>query len=403
MSTFRSGSDQSRSPRPSDFSLVLGGPLYQIWRRTRLSTDALQLLHRRVLVLALIAWAPLLVLSVAEGRAWGGSVPLPFFYDIEAHARFLLALPLLIVAELVVHQRMRPVVEEFMERGLVPEAGRTQFDAAIASAQRLRNSTIVEVVLIGLVYVVGVGVLWRTQLAFEVTSWYGTPSTAGVNSSLAGWWLGCVSVPLFQFLLLRWFFRLFIWARFLWQVSRIDLNIMPTHPDRCGGLGFLALESHAFSPLLLAVGVLLAGMVADRIFFAGAELPDFKPELVGAAVVMMFMILGPLFAFSSGLSAARRKGLREYGALAQRHAQEFDHKWLRSGAPADAPLIGSPDISSMADLTSDFDVVQRMRPMPFTLQTVAQLAGATLLPVLPLVLTMIPLKELLQRLLKIVL
>jgi hypothetical protein len=368
-----------------------------------LSTDTLQLLHRRVLVLTLLAWAPLFLLSVAEGRAWGGSVALPFLYDIEAHARFLLALPLLIVAELVVHKRMRPVVEEFVERDLVPEAARTKFDAAIASAQRLRNSTTVEVLLLGLVYVVGVGFLWRTQLAFEVASWYGTPADGGVKSSLAGCWLGCVSVPLFQFLLLRWLFRLFIWARFLWQVSRIDLNIMPTHPDRCGGLGFLALASSAFSTLLLALGVGLAGLIADRIFYAGAELPYFKPEIVGAAVVMLFLILGPLCAFSSRLSAAKRKGLREYGALAQRHAREFDAKWLRGGAPADALLIGSSDVSSMADLSSDFDVVQRMRAVPFTLQTVAQLAGVTLVPVVPLVLTMFPLKELLQRLVKIVL
>ena len=46
-----------------------------------------------------------------------------------------------------------------------------------------------------------------------------------------------VSVPLFQFILLRWYFRIFIWARFLWQVSRIDLAYAPAHPDRLGGSG----------------------------------------------------------------------------------------------------------------------------------------------------------------------
>ena len=88
--------------------------------------------------------------------------------------------------------------------------------------------------------------------------------------------MGCVSLPLFQFLLLRWYFRLFIWARFLWQVSRIELSLMPTHPDRCGGVGFLASVSNAFSPVLLAQGAVLAGMMANRIFYAGAKLPEFK-------------------------------------------------------------------------------------------------------------------------------
>jgi hypothetical protein len=233
---------------PPDFSLVLGGPLYQLWRRSRLTGDALELLRRRIVVLVLLAWAPLLLLSIAEGHAWGGSVQMPFVHDIELHVRLLLALPILIVAELIVHQRMRPLVRQFLERGLIPDAARAQFDAAIASAMRLRNSVTAEVLLIAFVYVVGVGFVWRTQFAIDVASWYGVSVDGKWQPSLAGWWMGCVSLPLFQFLLLRWYFRLFIWARFLWQVSRIELSVMPAHPDRCGGLSFLTSVSQAFAP-----------------------------------------------------------------------------------------------------------------------------------------------------------
>ena len=188
--------------------------------------------------------------------------------------------------------------------------------------------------LIAFVYVVGVGFIWRTQVALDVASWYGASADGKLQPSLAGWWLGCVSLPLFQFLLLRWYFRLFIWARFLWQVSRIELMFVPTHPDRCGGVGFLGTVSHAFAPVLLAQGVVLAGMIANRIFFAGAKLPEFKVELIGLVAVMVFAILGPLLVFGPQLAAAKRAGLREYGTLAQRYAREFDHKWLRGGAPA---------------------------------------------------------------------
>ena len=385
-----------------DFSLVLGGPLYQLWRRTRLTGDTLQLLHRRILVLTLLAWVPLLALSVAEGHAWGGSIKLPFFYDVELHVRLLLSLPLLILAELFVHQRIRPVVRQFVEQGLIPDAARVKFDAAIASAMRLRNSITVELLLIAFVYVVGVGFIWRTQMALDVTSWYGVTVDGKLQPSLAGWWLGCVSLPLFQFLLFRWYFRLFIWARFLWQVSRIELKIVPTHPDRCGGVGFLSSASKAFLPLLLAQGALLAGMMANRIIYAGAKLPEFKLELIGLVAVMVFAILGPLLVFSPALAHTKRAGLREYGTLAQRYVREFDHKWLRGGAPADELLIGSADIQSLADMSNSFAVVKEMRLAPFTLQTVLQLAVVTLLPVGPLLLTMIPLEELLERLLKIV-
>jgi hypothetical protein len=386
---------------PLDFSLVLGGPLYQIWRRTHLAGDALQLLQRRVIVNVLLTWLPLLLLSAAEGHAWGGSIELPFIGDVEMHARLLLALPLLILAELVVHERMRPVVEQFLTGTLSPEVARAQFDAAIASAMRLRNSVTAELLLFGFVYGVGVLFVWRTEVALDVTSWYGAMVDGKLKPSLAGWWLGCISLPVFQFLLLRWYFRLFIWARFLWQVSRIELELSPPHPDRCGGLGFLSGVGNAFWPLLLAQGILLAGLIADRIFYAGAKLADFKLELTGLVAVMVFAVLGPLLVFSPKLAAAKRLGLREYGTLAQRYTREFAHKWLRGAALAGEPLLGSADIQSLADLGNSFEAVKGMRMTPFTLQTVLELALVTLAPVAPLLLTMMPLEQLLERTLKI--
>ena len=99
-----------------DFSLVLGGPLFQLLRRAHLTRDALELLRRRVLLISLLAWLPLLVLSALEGQALGGSAAVPFLLDVEVHVKFLLVLPLLVIAELVVHQRMRFVVKQFLER-----------------------------------------------------------------------------------------------------------------------------------------------------------------------------------------------------------------------------------------------------------------------------------------------
>lgn len=381
---------------------MLGGPLFYLWRRLLLAGDDLQLMRRRIAVMALLAWMPLLLLSIAEGHFWGSSVKLPFFHDIEMHVRLLVALPLLIMAEVVVHRQILPVVGQFLARGLIPDAARAQFDAAIVSAQRLRNSVMAEVLLITFVYGVGVLLIWRTQVALDVSSWYGVVEEGKLRPSLAGWWMGCVSLPLFQFLLLRWYFRIFIWARFLWQVSRIELSLMPTHPDRCGGLSFLALVNNVFSPVLLAQGALLAGVMANRIFYAGDTLLAFKFEIVGMVAVMLFAILGPLLVFWPKLAAVRRMGLIEYGMVAQRYVRKFDHKWLRGGAPADEPLIGSPDIQSLADLDSSFAIVKEMSLMPFTMRTMLQLAVLTLLPVAPLLLTIIPLDVLLERLVKIV-
>ena len=130
---------------------------------------------------------------------------------------------------------------------------------------------------------------------------------------------------------------------------------------------------------------------------------EFKVELIGLIALLLFAILGPMLVFVPQLAAAKRAGLREYGTLAQRYVREFDSKWLRGGAPADEPLIGTADIQSLADLGNSFEVVKEMRWVPFTWHTALQLAVAALLPVLPLTLTMFSLQELLERLLVIIL
>ena len=105
---------------PRDFSLILGGPLFQILRRAHLSDDALLMVRRRIIVISTLAWLPLLVLSAIEGRLLDGSVGVPFLFDVEVHVRYLAVLPLLIVAELVVHRRLRPLLQQFLERNLIP-------------------------------------------------------------------------------------------------------------------------------------------------------------------------------------------------------------------------------------------------------------------------------------------
>ena len=383
---------------PQDFSLVLGGPLFQLLRRSHLSGDALELVRQRIIIISLLAWLPLLVLSALEGQALGGRAAVPFLLDLEVHIRFLVVVPLFIAAELVVHQRMRFVVRQFLDRNLIPESAMTRFDAAIASAFRLRNSVLAEVLLIAFVYVVGVLIVWRHYTALATATWYAVPTVEGLQLSLSGMWYGYVSLPIFQFLMLRWYFRLFIWMRFLWQVSRIDLSLVPTHPDRVGGLGFLANTVYAFTPLAVAHGAMLAGMIANRIFYLGAALPDFKIEIAVIVVFLLCVVLGPLLVFAPQLAQAKRTGNREYGTLAERYVREFDAKWLRGGAPADEPFVGSGDIQSLADLGNSFEVVRTMQIAPITRDAILRLAAATLAPIVPLLLTMMPLEELLKKL-----
>jgi hypothetical protein len=306
-----------------------------------------------------------------------------------------------------VHQRTRLIVGQFVERDIITAAVLPKFKEVISSAMKLRNSVAIELILFILIFVGG-NYIWRSVSGIEkigtsTGTWYVTVTGGGTQVTPAGYWYIFVSRPLFQFILIRWYFRLFIWARFLWQSSRLELKFIPTHPDRAAGLGFLGLSSSAFAPLLLAQGLLLAGMMANRIFFAGAKLTDFTMEIVGGVAILLLVVLGPLLFFSPGLMRAKRTGLCEYGMLASRYVSEFDLKWVRGGAADDEQLIGSGDIQSLADLGNSFQVIRDILPFPFGKDTVIQLIVITLIPILPLVLTMIPLEELIMKLLGAVL
>jgi hypothetical protein len=382
-------------PELQNFSLVLGGPLYQFLRKARLDDDAGRLAGRRVVVLSGIAWLPLLVLCAFEGTLLGG-VDIPFLLDIETHARFLLAVPLMILAELLVHQRMRIVVGQFLERTLVPPASLPRFIAALRAAMAWRNSKLVELALLVLVYPVGYYIRGEF-LALDSPTWYASVGYGTITFTFAGIWFSFVSNPIIQFLLLRWAYRLMIWARFLWQVSRIELDLIPTHPDRNGGLGFLGNSAFAFAPLLSALGASVAGMIANRIFHQGASLAAFRLEIVILVAFGMLLVLGPLLVFAPMILAAQRKGLREYGAFAAEYTRSFDRRWLRSSDREGEQLLGSGDIQSLADLGNAFAVIREMKAAIFSRAIFVQLTVATLIPFVPLVFTMIPLEQLLDR------
>jgi len=283
----------------------------------------------------------------------------------------------------------------------VPDAIRPGFNAALDNALRLRNSILAESVLISIVYGVGIFVVWRNYMVLDVPTWYGTPAGGSVDPRLAGWWYLFISLPLFQFILLRWYFRLFIWARFLWQLSRLPLAYSPLHPDRMGGIGFLSGIARAFSPVLFAQGALMAGTLANTILYEGKVLTSFYVEVVTFTAAIVFVVVGPLLVFALPLAAAKRTGLREYRQLSRRYVDEFTQKWLRGSTPRDEPLVGSADIQSLADLGNSFETVRSMSVVPITWPAVIQLVTVTLLPILPLLLTLISLEELLKRIVKV--
>jgi len=391
--------EQARQQEPPDFSLVLGGPLYQIFRRTHLTGPALELLRRRIVFFCLLCWVPLAVLSAVEGHLLGGA-KFSFLHDIETHVRFLISLPVLLLAEITVHRRIRSAVKHFIDRHIVSPEELPKFHAAIDSAIRMRNSVIAEVVLLVLVFTGGIWI-WRNEVALDVASWYASPRGGQMHLTWAGSWFAFVSVPIFQFILLRWYMRVLIWFLFLLRVSHLRLQLLPANPDRAGGIGFLGRSTIAFAPFLFAQGALLAGQIASRIFYTGQSLLSFKLTIVGFVCFFVAAILAPLLVFTPQLWDAKLDGLAKFGSLAEQYVMDFDQKWLRRKVN-DEQLLGSGDIQSLADLGNSYAVVREMRAVPFGTEDALWLLVASVVPMLPLLLTAMPLDQLVTEGIKMV-
>jgi hypothetical protein len=383
-----------------DFSLKPGGPFFRLLSVMHLSDPALGLLERRIIAISLFAWLPLFLLSLISGTALGG-VDVPFLYDIEIHMRLLVAVPLLIGAEPLASRRSREIIRQFIDRRIVTKESIRNLGVIVDSASRLKNSTVVECLIIILVYFGG-HFFWSTfsglaQAAKEASTWYAGGNDSFLGLSPAGYWYVFVSRPIFQFLFVRWYFTLFVWARLLWQISRLDLSLIPAHPDRTAGLGFLSISVYVMSLLVLAQGVILSANMAYQIIYGGAKFTDFALALVGATVLVVLVILGPLLSFAPHLIRTKRAAIYTYGTLGSRYGEMFDRKWVRGGALANEEFLGSADIQSLADLGNSFEIIRDLRLVPFGKEAVIEVVVVFLLPVLPLVLTMVPLEELMRK------
>jgi hypothetical protein len=364
------------------FSLTGGGPTHRVWLALARG-DAL----RVALVAIAVTWVPILALSLVE---WGATGKLPtLIVSYSLHAKLLVALPLLLAAERVMNMRTRRCIERIVdERWVEPLA---KVEALTTAAERRRDSAVAEAVLLALAVLGSQALLWGVlqPLGFERGRGLARVSAAAV-------WNGAIALSVYQFLLYRWLWRWSIWTRLLWGLSRLKLRALATHPDKQGGLGFLAEASVGFSVVILAISSVQSSVWADQVSFGHASVMSFKKDVVGLIVLAFLITLAPLVPFVRPLWLARFEAVREYGRLAADHARMFHARWVQRGEREG--LLGSPDVSSLADMGTAYEVIRDMRPLPFNLFTIAIIALAVLVPMIPLALMQVPLVELLRRL-----
>lgn len=349
----------------------------------------------KILLLLSVTWLPLVVLSLFAGHVFGDKVNVSFFADPEVHVRLLLSLPLLELAEVAIAFSLSVQVEHLLNRGIVGKADRPKFRDAERQILKWRDAGFSEVTLLVLAF--AISILSRVFLGISdgTSSW----ERAEGPVTLAGWWHILVSLPILYFILLRWLLIFALWSVFLYQVSRLDLNLTPTHPDHAGGMGFLGWGLASFSLVLMAVSSVFSAALAAEIYQHGESLNSLKYHIVVFVIIALLVLHAPLMAFSVKLARCRFQGLLQFGALVWEHDRAFDEKWIEHRSPVSGEsLLGTPDAQSMSNIAICYQHINEMWPIPFDSKAFAILVLAALLPLLPLLGTQIPLQEIFAKL-----
>jgi len=388
---------ESAASAVKSFSIVTGGPVYNLLLRFHLIRQTLPNMWRRFIVLLAVIWLPLLVLSLREGMAFGHSVRIPFLYDFAMYGRFLLGLPLLLFAELLIDPVVRHAVSEFVDARLVPAQELPALENILRRVQQIRDSWIPEVILIVLAFF-PTFLFQHEWVTGDLTSWH----TAAQAMSTAGWWYAVVSAPVIRYIAYRWVFRYFLWAVLLLKISRSQLILMPTHPDRAAGVNFLATSQRHFGILGCALACSVAGRVANLMVFEGAPLASFKYQLVGFVVMSVILGVLPLALWAPKLMEVRKNGLLDYGRFAATYTKSFDSKWVHCAARPAESMLGTPDLQSLADLGNSFFFVENMRKVPVNRKLIQQLTVWTSIPFVPIIIFGTPTAELIQAVMKLI-
>ena len=380
------------------FTLTEGGPGAAFMKRIHLvHPERGAGLGRTALILMAITWVPLFVLCGFEGLLFG-RVKMPFFYDIAAHARFLLAVPVLVLADIPVGVRLRQVMGHFVGAHLVRDDELGKFEKIVRDSLRFRDSHLGEIIVLVVTYLATYNALFGASS--QSGTWFRPEIGRGLT--LVGYWYVLVALPIFQFLIFRWIYRMAVWSRFLWKASRLNLVLTPTHPDGSGGLAFLGKTLIPFGVILFALSAVVSSAILERILFEGARLQEYLWSYGTLFVLAMAIFAAPMLIFVPNLLALKQTGLMDYGTLGSEYTQAFYRRWVAKTDPAEEQLLGTGDIQSLADLGNSFEIIMKMRILPVELSDFIAFALPGLIPALPLAATVMPLGEIVKDLLKLI-
>jgi hypothetical protein len=378
-------------PAIREFSLVRGGPMHGLERRLGLLGDDDLPTARTGLALAALAWVPPAIVSLFDERAWTLRYGASYFTDFGAYARCLVAIVFLTLADRATERRVGRLLASFWSSGLVAKGSYAELDRLLEAADRRTESWRAEAVMLAAAYALAGAAVFRA-LTLNPESWMGSDAHA---LSPAGLFSLAVSIPLFWFLVLRWFWRFAVWTILLRGVARLPLRLVPTHPDRAGGLGFLTVFPMIFVPLTFCLSVVIAAAELQGVVFGDLSFASLRVVALAWVAIVLVVFVGPLATFTGRLLALRETAILAHGELVARHMRRAEEA-LRETDRTER-ILETETISGMADISPGMLAVHGIKLIPVELWSVVPLVLAAVVPMLPVAALEVPLGEIAKR------
>ena len=378
-------------------SLVRGDAAFRFQRFIGLIPKDGLGIARRAIFYALVTWLPMAIWAWTQHRFISAEGSEPMMQHFGIHVRFLLALPLMIVAEGMVQLIMPRVIPYFLTSGVLPPSEEGKFRDVISGVLRMRDRSLPWIFILG----VGIALAVGSPALSRVHELDWAHDGGGAAMGFGGLWFLYFARPLFIAILLGWVWRLVLFGILMRRIAKLELSLVPSHPDGNGGLGFLELIPAMFSPLIFALSAIIASYWSHQILYHGETLAALKVPMVAFVVVILIIFLGPFFVFSSPLRRAKRLAELQYGALVGQQGRLVRQKWIE-GRQVDDPggLLSAPELGPVADNISMFQMVDRMRSLPVGKRALISVIVPAAIPLLVVVSLQIPIKDILLGLLK---
>ena len=375
----------------SSISLIRGGTFYRVQEKARLIQPNRWNLSIRLPLVIAIAWLPMLLLVATHGS----SDLYAFLTDYRVYARVFIAIPILLLGQITMESQFREMCQHFLDANLVRVSDLPRLQKILQKAVRLRDSKLPELLILVAVYLEIAYLLESGKLrnvSWAIDSVSGSFTPAGYYSLL-------VAHALFLGLLALAIWKWIIWILVLWDLSRLTLQLDATDGDLSAGLGFLGEVPKAFVPVVLAVSAVIGANWRYQILSENVPLLSLKFPAGVLAVIILAVFLLPLLLFTPKLIREKKEGGLKYGSLRHLHSLQFRSKWVDERNDHVESLLGTADVSSLADISASFKNVEEMSIFPFQKSGAIALLAGLVIPLIPALTAQIPLKEILKTLL----